>query len=105
MLAYNVARRTREIGIRMALGASAGHVRGLVVRDVILMLGIGGLVGLSAAAAIGKLVESVLYGMRPWDPLVYAGATVILGAIALIAAYVPARRATAVDPMTALRYE
>jgi len=105
VLAYNVARRTREIGIRMALGASAGHVRGLVVRDVILMLGIGGLVGLSAAAAVGKLVESVLYGMRPWDPLVYAGATAILAAIALIAAYVPARRATAVDPMTALRYE
>ena len=105
VLAYNVARRTREIGIRMALGASAGHVRGLVVRDVILMLGIGGLVGLGAAAAVGKLVESVLYGMRPWDPLVYAGATAILAAIALIAAYVPARRATAVDPMTALRYE
>ena len=105
VLAYNVARRTREIGIRMALGASAGHVRGLVVRDVLLMLGIGGLVGLSAAAAVGKLVESVLYGMRPWDPLVYTGATVVLGLIALAAAYVPARRATAVDPMTALRYE
>jgi putative ABC transport system permease protein len=105
VMAYSVARRTREIGIRMALGAGAGHVRGLVVRDVFLMLGIGGLVGLSAAAAVGKLVESVLYGMRPWDPLVYTGATVVLGVIALAAAYLPARRATAVDPMTALRYE
>jgi hypothetical protein len=74
VLAFNVARRTREIGIRMALGASAGHVRRLVVRDVLLMIGIGGLVGIGSAAAAGKLVESVLYQMKPWDPLVCGAA-------------------------------
>jgi predicted permease len=105
VLAFNVARRTREIGIRMALGANAGHVRRLVVRDVLLMIGIGGLVGVASAAAAGKAIESVLYQMKPWDPAVYAAAAGILGTIALLAAYIPARRATTVDPMVALRYE
>jgi predicted permease len=105
VLAFNVARRTREIGIRMALGANAGHVRGLVVRDVLLMIGIGGIVGVAAAAAAGKAIESVLYQMKPWDPLVYGAAAAVLGTIALLAAYIPARRATTVDPMVALRYE
>jgi predicted permease len=105
VLAFNVARRTREIGIRMALGANAGHVRRLVVRDVLLMIGIGGLVGVASAAAAGKVIESVLYQMKPWDPYVYGAAAGIVGAIALLAAYIPARRATTVDPMIALRYE
>jgi predicted permease len=105
VLAFNVARRTREIGIRMALGASAGHVRRLVVRDVLLMIGIGGLVGVASAAAAGKVIESVLYQMKPWDPYVYGASAGLLGAIALLAAYIPARRATTVDPMVALRYE
>jgi putative ABC transport system permease protein len=105
VLAFNVARRTREIGIRMALGANARHVRRLVVRDVLLMIGVGGVVGVGSAAAAGTLVESVLYQMKPWDPWIYSGAAGILGAIALLAAYIPARRATTVDPMVALRYE
>jgi ABC-type antimicrobial peptide transport system permease subunit len=105
VLAFNVARRTREIGIRMALGANAGHVRRLVVRDVLLMIGIGGLVGVASAAAAGKAIESVLYQMKPWDPAVYGAAAGILGTIAVLAAYIPARRATTVDPMVALRYE
>jgi ABC-type antimicrobial peptide transport system permease subunit len=105
VLAFTVARRTREIGIRMALGANAAQVRRLVVRDTALMVGIGGLVGFAAAGAAGQVVRSVLYQMEPWDPVVYGSAAGVLGTIALIAAYIPARRATTVDPMVALRYE
>jgi predicted permease len=105
VLAYNVARRTREIGIRMALGATAPHVRGLVARDVLIMLGIGTLVGLAAAAGASRLLKAVLFEMEPWDPAVFGSAAGLLVLVALAAAYVPARRATAVDPIVALRYE
>jgi predicted permease len=105
VLAYSVQRRTREIGIRMALGANAGHVRGLVAREVLLMLAIGGVAGLASAAAVGQFIQSVLFGIKPWDPLVYGSAALVLGVIALGAAYVPTRRAMTVDPMIALRYE
>jgi macrolide transport system ATP-binding/permease protein len=105
VLAYNVSRRTREIGIRMALGAETGHVRGLVIREVAVMLAVGTAAGVAAAAGTGLLIRSQLYGLKYWDLSVYALATVILWAIALVAAYIPARRATNVDPMVALRYE
>jgi putative ABC transport system permease protein len=105
VLAFNIARRTREIGIRMALGAETGHVRGLVIREVAIMLAIGTAGGLAAAAGAGILIRSQLYGLPYWDPSVYTISTVILWAIALVAAYIPARRATSVDPMIALRYE
>ncbi|MGA3187969.1 MAG: ABC transporter permease [Bryobacteraceae bacterium] len=105
VLAYNVSRRTREIGIRMALGAEVGHVRGLVIREVAIMLAIGTAVGLAAAAGAGLLIRSQLYGLPYWDPSVYASAAGILWIIALAAAYIPARRAARVDPMVALRYE
>ena len=105
VLAFNVARRTREIGIRMALGAGVAQVRGLVVREVLLIVGLGGVIGLGAAWFAGALVQSVLFGTRPADPWIFGGAAAALGLIALLAAYVPARRATGVDPMIALRYE
>ncbi len=105
VLAYNVSRRTREIGIRMALGAAAGHVRGLVVREVAIMLGIGTAIGFAAAASAGALIRSQLYGLEFWDPAIYASAAVVLWLIALAAAYIPTRRATHVDPMIALRDE
>jgi len=105
VLAYNVSRRTREIGIRMALGAEAGHVRGLVVREVAVMIAIGTGVGLALAAGAGLLIRSQLYGLPYWDPSVYASAAAVLWIVALAAAYIPARRATRVDPMVALRYE
>jgi ABC-type antimicrobial peptide transport system permease subunit len=105
VLAYNVARRTREIGIRMALGATAPHVRGLVARDVVIMLGIGAAIGLAAAAGASRLLKSVLFEMQPWDPAVFGSAAGLLVLVALAAAYVPTRRATAVDPIVALRYE
>ena len=105
VLAFNVARRTREIGIRMALGAGATEVRKLVVREVALMLVVGTLAGVAAAAAAGRFLQSFLFGMKPLDGVVYAIAAVFLWLIALAAAYFPARRATAVDPLVALRYE
>jgi predicted permease len=105
VLAFNVARRTREIGIRMALGAAASQVRGLVVREVAVIIGVGLFAGLGAAYAAGELIRSVLYETRPADPWVFASAAAILGVIAFAAAYVPVRRATGVDPMIALRYE
>jgi predicted permease len=103
VLAFNVARRTREIGIRMALGARASHVRRLIVRDVALMLGVGSLAGLASAAAAGQLVQSVLYGTQAWDPVIYGAAAIVVGLVGLLAAYLPARRATTVDPLVALR--
>jgi predicted permease len=105
VLAFNVARRTREIGIRMALGASAPQVRGLVVREVLVIVGIGMAAGLGAAWSAGVLVQSVLFGTQPADPWIFASAAGALAVIALAAAYVPVRRATGVDPMIALRYE
>jgi predicted permease len=105
VLAFNVARRTREIGIRMALGASARQVRALVVREVAAIIVIGLATGLGAAYAAGELVKSVLFETPPADPWIFASAAAALGVIALAAAYVPARRATGVDPMIALRYE
>jgi predicted permease len=105
VLAFNVARRTREIGIRMALGADAAHVRGLVVREMLLILGIGTVVGLGAAAASMQFTQSLLFGLKPWDAFVYSVAALVLWVVALAAAYLPARRATSVDPVVALRYE
>ncbi len=105
VLAFNVARRMREIGIRMALGASVPHVRRLIVRDALVIIGIGLVAGLAAALLAGRLIQSVLFQTRSADPVIVASAVVGLGAIAVAAAYVPVRRATAVDPMIALRYE
>jgi predicted permease len=105
VLAYNVSRRTREIGIRMALGAEVGHVRGLVVREVAVMLAIGTAIGLASAAGAGTLIRSQLYGLEYWDPTIYVSAAIVLWIVALAAAYIPTRRATNVDPMIALRDE
>jgi predicted permease len=105
VLAYNIARRTREIGIRMALGADAASVRALMIREVGWMVAIGTVAGLGAAMAAGKLVQSMLYGMQPWDPATFGAAAAILLFVALAAAYIPTRRATGVDPFVALRYE
>lgn len=105
VLAYLVVQRTREIGIRMALGAGSGNVRSLIVKEVASMLLIGAAVGLPAAYGLAHLSESILYGVKPSDPLVYVAGLALVGLIALIACYVPTRRATRVDPLVALRYE
>jgi ABC-type antimicrobial peptide transport system permease subunit len=105
VMAHSVARRIREIGIRMALGARRGEVLWLILRDVALMIGLGALIGLPAAFGLTRLVSSFLYGLTPQDPLSIAASTLVLIAITALAGYIPARRATAVDPMVALRHE
>jgi predicted permease len=105
VMAHAVARRVREIGIRMALGARAGEVLWLILRETVLMVGIGALIGIPAALVLTRLLTSFLYGLTPQDPLSIAASTAILLAITALAGYIPARRATRVDPMIALRYE
>jgi ABC-type antimicrobial peptide transport system permease subunit len=104
-VSYNVARRTSEIGIRMALGAPSGRVVWLVLREVCAMAIVGLAIGLPLALASSKLVESFLFRMKPNDPLSLAVAVAILLSAALLAGLVPARRASRIDPLTALRHE
>jgi len=103
VLAYTVAQRRREIGLRLALGADAAKVRGMVFRQTAIMTAIGGVIGLLVAIALGTLAESILFEVTAYDPITLAGAVVLLSAIALGAGTVPAHRAAQVDPMLALR--
>ncbi len=103
--AYGVEQRTSEIGVRMALGASRGKVLQMVLRVAFWQVGIGVALGIPAAIGAGYLIASQLFGVTPWDPLMLSGATLMLGLAALMAAVTPARRATRVDPMVALRHE
>jgi predicted permease len=105
VMSYAVARRTREIGLRMALGADAGRVVWMVMREVVVMALVGVAVGLPLAVASGRLVSSLLFGVSAADPLTLANATGFLLSVALFAGYVPAGQATRVDPMRALRRE
>ena len=104
-MSYSVARRTNEIGIRMALGARRGGVIWMVLRQVFVMAITGLAIGLPIAFAASKLVESFLFGMKPNDPVAIAVAVAVLIAAAVIAGYAPARRASKIDPMAALRHE
>ncbi len=104
-VSYNVARRTGEIGIRMALGARRGNVVWMVLRDVMVLAAAGLAISVPAAFGTSKFVESFLYGMKPNDPLALTVAVATLLAAALLAGYFPARRASRIDPMTALRHE
>jgi len=103
--AYGVEQRTAEIGVRMALGADRGSVLAMVLRGAFWQVGIGLALGIPAAIGAGYLIASQLFGVKPWDPLMLSGATLLLGLAALIAAFIPARRAASVDPMQALRAE
>jgi ABC-type antimicrobial peptide transport system permease subunit len=104
-MAFTVTRRTREIGVRMALGAVQGDVVWLVMREVLMLVGIGVVLGLAGAWGLGRLISSQLYGVTANDPVSIAAAAALLGAVALVAGYVPAWRATRVNPVLALRYE
>jgi putative ABC transport system permease protein len=105
LIAYSVQQRTQEIGIRMALGASLQDVRKMVVKQGMTLALIGVLLGVGAALGLTRLMTSLLYGVKTSDPVVLVSAAVALGAVALLATYVPARRASRVDPIVSLRYE
>jgi putative ABC transport system permease protein len=105
VLAYTVSQRTREIGLRMALGAAPGRVRGMVLRQVAWMTLVGGAIGLAGAVGVGYSAGSILFELKAWDPAVLAVSAVLLTVVAMAAGFVPARRASLIDPMRALRYE
>jgi ABC-type antimicrobial peptide transport system permease subunit len=105
VMAYMVAQRTREIGVRMALGAATGDVVWLVMREVLQLVAIGILIGLPAAWGLTRFAKSQLYGIQPNDALTIVLATAGIALVAILSGYIPARRATLVDPMRALRWE
>jgi predicted permease len=105
VISYIVTQRTRELGVRLALGADAASVRGLVLKQGLLLSGMGVLVGLGAAFALTRLMGSLLYGVDPFDPLTFGTVAVTLTMVALLASYLPAHRAARIDPVEAIRYE
>nr|WP_225444817.1 ABC transporter permease [Pseudomarimonas arenosa] len=105
VLAFNVGQRTGELGVRMAIGAGRAQILQLVLRQGLRLIGIGLLIGLIGAAVLGQFAKSQLFGVTPIDPLTFVGVPLLLAAVALLACWLPARRAASVDPMVALRYE
>ena len=105
VMAFSVSRRTREVGIRMALGARTGHVIQMVLRQGILQLAIGMTAGLALALGVSQLLQMLLFEVQPRDPFIFAGVIAVLSAAGILACVIPARRATTVDPLTALRSE
>jgi putative ABC transport system permease protein len=105
VLSYAVARRTREIGIRISLGASRADVLRMVAMQALWQALVGSAVGVAGAGLLSKLMTRMLYGVQPTDPTTFAGVAVVLGAVAVIAMCIPARRATRIEPMVALRSE
>jgi predicted permease len=105
IMAYAVSQRTNEIGIRMALGARPAQVLRMVLGEASWMAAIGVVAGVGGALALGRLIASMLYGLKSWDPATFAGSAMLLVVVALAASWIPARRAAGVDPMRALRHE
>jgi putative ABC transport system permease protein len=103
VLSYTVALRTSEIGLRMALGARPANVVGAVVRHALTLSAVGAVLGIGGAFAVTRLLASMLFGISPTDPITFAGVSVVIALVAIIASYVPARRAAAIDPAVALR--
>jgi len=105
LMAYSVQQRTQEIGVRMALGATAQQVRSMVVLQSMKLALLGVVIGVASSLALARFLKSMLYGVKPWDPVSIIVVAILLTAVTLLAAYIPARRASRVDPMVALRYE
>jgi putative ABC transport system permease protein len=105
LMAYSVAQRAQEIGIRRALGAQSSDIRDMVVLQGLRMASVGVVCGLAAAFGLTRLIASFLFGVQPWDPLVFCVVPVILIGVALVAVWLPAMRASRIDPLHALRYE
>ena len=105
VISYAVTQRTREIGIRMALGAHAGELQRMFVRHGLILAGVGVAIGAAAAVGLSRLMKSLLFEVSPLDPVTYAAVAVVLVTSAALASYLPARRAAAVDPLDALRAE
>jgi ABC-type antimicrobial peptide transport system permease subunit len=105
VLAYSVSQRTREIGVRMALGADGGRVQRMVLRQVGVMVVMGATIGVLGAYAVGRAAQSLLFGLQGHDPFVFASAVLLLAAVAFGAGWLPARRASKTQPMMALRYD
>ena len=105
VISYGVSQRTREIGIRLALGARKGELKWMFVRSALLLTAIGVAIGMGAAAALMQLMKSLLFGISPLDPVTYIIVPLVLAASAALASYLPARRAASVDPVVALKTE
>ena len=105
VMAYTVTQRTREIGIRMALGAVSRDVARMILRDVAILVGVGLAIGLPAAWALGRYIGNQLFGITPTDPTTLAAAVVVLAIVATLAGLIPARRAARINPILALRYD
>ena len=105
VISYTVVQRTREMGIRIALGADRNRILGLVVKNGTLLACAGALIGLAAAFLLTRLMASMLFGVGPTDPLTFLCVPIALIAVAILASYIPARRAAKIDPMVALRYD
>jgi ABC-type antimicrobial peptide transport system permease subunit len=105
VIAYSVGRRTREIGVRMALGAQRKSVYRLVLLEASALIGIGIVAGLTCSVGAGTLIRGLLFGVHAWDAATLAAVACVLAVFALLASFIPARRAAQIDPMEALRYE
>jgi ABC-type lipoprotein release transport system permease subunit len=105
VIAFRVARRTQEVGIRMAIGAAPHQILRMVLRQGMIPVALGTVLGVGGALGLGRLITSQLYGVKASDPVTFVGAVVLLVLVASLACYLPARRATRVDPVVALRYE
>jgi ABC-type antimicrobial peptide transport system permease subunit len=103
VVAFSVSQRTQEIGVRMALGAGRGEVLGMVLREGLLLVSVGLALGIAAAIALTRLISGLLFHVEATDPLTFVGTALVLVLIAAVACLAPARRASAVDPMVALR--
>jgi putative ABC transport system permease protein len=105
VMAYSVQQRTQEMGVRMALGAQASNIRNMVIRQGLVLALIGVVVGIGGALWLTRFLASFPFGVKAWDPIAFIATPLLLCAVTLAAIWIPARKATRVDPMTALRFE